>query len=119
MQGKKEDAMRVSRRSLTVVIALVLGLALAVPAFAKPVSATVTLSQSAKVAGAILAPGEYRVVLDENKATFKLNGRVVAEATGQWKKADSRALADGVLRGADDQLREIYVGGRDSYFLIG
>jgi hypothetical protein len=118
MQEKKEDAMRVSLRSLTAVIALVLGFALAAPVFAKPTSATVTLSHSAKVAGATLAPGEYRVVLDDTKATFKQNGKVVAEATGQWKKANSRDLADGIVRDGDDRILEIHLEGRDSYFVI-
>ena len=111
--------MRVSGRSLTFVIALILGLVLAAPAFAKPASVTVTLSHSAQVAGATLAPGEYRVVLDDTKASFKLNGKVVAEATGQWKKADSKDPADGIVRDGDDRILEVHKEGRASYFVIG
>ena len=111
--------MRVSRRSLTVVMALVLGLVMAASAFAKPASATVTLSQSAKVAGATLAPGEYRVVLNDTKVTFKLDGKVVAEANGQWKKANSKFLSDGIVRDGNGQILEVHVGGRDSFFVIG
>jgi len=110
--------MGVLRRSLAVFIAVLVGFALAAPAFAKGTSVTISLSETAKVSSATLPPGDYRVVLDDTKATFKRDGKVVAEVNGQWKKEAGRQLSSGFVRDSEGRILEIHVEGRDSYFAV-
>jgi len=111
--------MGVLRRSIAVFIAVLAGFALAAPAFAKGgTSVTISISETAKVASATLPPGDYRVVLDETKATFKRDGKVVAEVNGQWKKEAGRQLSSGFVRDSEGRILEIHVEGRDSYFAV-
>jgi hypothetical protein len=119
MQGEKENAMSVSGRNLAVLIALVLGLALATSTFAKGNSTTFSLSQTMKLAGTTLPAGDYQVVLSDTTATFKQRGKVVAEAHGQWNKATAKDAVDAIVRDSDGRILEIHLEGRDSYFVIG
>jgi hypothetical protein len=119
MQGKKEDAMRVSIRGFAVLIALALGLALAAPTFAKGNTTTFNLGDATKVAGKTLPPGEYQVAVDGTTATFKHNGKVVAEVKGEWKKASGKEEQNSIVRSTGGEVLEIHLQGRDSYFVVG
>ena len=100
--------MGVLRRNIAVFIAVLVGFAFAAPAFAKGgTSVTISISETARVATATLPPGDYRVVLDETKATFKRDGKVVAEVNGQWKKESGRQLSDGFVRDSGGRILEI------------
>jgi hypothetical protein len=113
--------MGVLRRSFAVFIAVLAGFALAAPAFAKGASGTsvsISISETAKVANATLPPGDYRVVLDDTKATFKRAGKVVAEVNGQWKKEAAKQLSSGFVRDSKGRILEIHIEGRDSYFVV-
>jgi hypothetical protein len=110
--------MRVSARNFVALFALVLGLALAIPTFAKGHSTTFSLTDSIKVAGNTLPAGDYQVVVSDSTATFKHNGKVVAEAKGEWKKLTSRETQDAIVRDADGRVLEIHLEGRDSCFVI-
>ena len=111
--------MRVSIRSFAVLIALVLGLALALPSYAKGNFTTFTLTDATKVAGNTLPPGEYQVAVDGKSATFKHNGKVVAEVKGEWKKASGRETQNSIVRSTGGDILEIHLQGRDSYFVVG
>ena len=111
--------MRVSARSFAVIIALVLGLALAAPTYAKPSSTTITLSSASKVSGTSLPAGEYQLVVNDTSIAFKHKGKVVAEVTGQWKKASAMEHQDSVVRDGDGRILEIHLSGRDTYFVVG
>jgi archaeosine-15-forming tRNA-guanine transglycosylase len=110
--------MGVLRRSFAVFIAVLVGVALAAPAIAKDTWVTISISETAKVANATLPPGDYRVVLDETKATFKRDGKVVAEVTGQWKKEPARQISSGFVRDSQGRILEIHIEGRDTYFAV-
>ena len=110
--------MGVSRRSFVVFIALLVGLALAAPTFAKEASMSFTLSHMAKVAGTTLQPGDYQVVLDETKATFKQRGKVVAEANGQWKPNHGKDAVGALVRDEEGRILEIHIQGRDTFFAL-
>jgi hypothetical protein len=111
--------MRVSARYLVVLTALVLGLALAAPSFAKGNSTTFTLTDTTKVAGNSLAPGEYQVAVSDTTATFKHHGKVVAEVKGEWKKASGKDGQDAIVRSSNGEILEIHLQGHDSYFVVG
>ena len=55
---------------------------LAVPPFAKPLSKNINLAQTARVGKAELQAGEYRLLIDGNKATVQKGGKVIAEELG-------------------------------------
>lgn len=110
--------MRVSVRNLMVMVALLLGLALAVPVFAKGNSTTFTLTDATKVAGNTLAPGDYQVAINDTTATFKHRGKVVAEVKGAWKKAPAKDGQDAIVRSSNGDILEIHLQGHDSYFAV-
>src|SRR5438874_4562552 len=58
-------------------IALLAVIALAIPVFAKPFSKTISLNRTAKVGRAELQAGEYRLLIDGNKATVQKGSKVV------------------------------------------
>jgi hypothetical protein len=111
--------MGVSKRSnLFVAVALLAALVLAFPAFAQPDRADISLSRTCLVGNSSLQPGDYKVVIDANKISFLHNGKVVAEAAGEWKKADQRSDETSVSYEQSGRIFEIRLRGRDSYFVI-
>ena len=111
--------MRVSVRSFVVLLALVVGLALAAPTFAKGNSTSFTLAYAAKIGATTLPAGDYHLVMKDNAIAFEQHGKVVAEATGQWKKSTGRENLDSVVRDGDGRILEIHLQGRDTYFVVG
>ena len=111
--------MRVSVCKIAVSIALILGLAVALPVFANGRSATITLNDTARVSGVTLPPGDYKVVFTDSKVTFEHRGKVLAEANGQWKKAPVREYENAVVRDMEGRILEIHIQGHDSYFVVG
>ncbi len=111
--------MRVSVRSLVVLLALVVGLALAAPTFAKGNSASFTLANAAKIGSTTLPAGDYHLVVKDSSITFEQHGKVVAEANGQWKKSPIKEYQDSVVRDGDGRIVEIHLQGRDTYFVVG
>ncbi|HUL14739.1 MAG TPA: hypothetical protein VLV88_01990 [Terriglobales bacterium] len=93
-------------------------LALAVSVFAKPVSKTISITQSAKVGTVSLEAGSYRFVIDGNKATVEKNGHKIAESTGRWEDRNSKAQYDSVLLGADGQVQEVRFSGNNRVFVF-
>jgi len=118
MIGKKEEAMRVSRRHFVVAVALAAALALAMPVLAKPDRVQVILTQTSLVGSTSIQPGEYEMVLDGNKVSFVQKHKVVAEATGEWKKADKKAALTFFGYSNDGKITEIHLGGHDSYLAL-
>jgi hypothetical protein len=111
--------MRVSARSLVVLLAMVVSLALAAPMFARGDSASITLATAAKVGSITLPAGDYHLLVKDNSIAFEQHGKVVAEASGQWKKSSAREYQDSVVRDGDGRVLEIHLQGRDSYFVVG
>src|SRR5437879_10132054 len=63
--------------------ALLAALAMTVPAFAKPFIKTINIAQNAKFGKADLKAGEYRLLIDGNKATVQKGKEVVGESEGR------------------------------------
>lgn len=111
--------MGVSRRNnIAVAVALLAALVLAFPVFARPDRAEIVLSRTCQVGSSSLQAGEYHLVFDGNKVSFLRGGKVVAEATGEWKKADVKADYTSVSYEENGRIFEIRLHGRDSYFAI-
>jgi hypothetical protein len=98
--------------------ALLAAVALAVPAFSKPVSKTINLTASAKIGRAELQAGEYRLLVDGNKVTVEKGKKMVAETEGRWEDRDTKSRYDAVLVGENGQLKEVRFAGEKRVFVF-
>ncbi|HUJ39476.1 MAG TPA: hypothetical protein VLW54_02925 [Candidatus Acidoferrales bacterium] len=110
--------MQVSRSKLVTVLALVAALALVMPALAGTKS-TLTIADHCQFAGTKVAPGEYVMQVEGNTVKLLRNNKVIASATGEWKKADGKYRENGYACNADGQVVQVHVAGQDSYLAIG
>jgi hypothetical protein len=99
-------------------LALLAMSAMAVPVFAKPVSKTINITQAAKVGKADLQAGEYRLLIDGNKATVQKGKSVVAETEGRWEDRDTKSNYDAVLIGDNGQVKEVRFSGQKRVFVL-
>ena len=99
-------------------MALLAAIALAVPAFAKPFTKTINISQAAKVGRSELTAGEYRLQIEGTKATVQKGKQVVAESEGRWEDRDAKASSDALLLGADGSVREVRFAGKTKVFVF-
>jgi hypothetical protein len=102
-------------RSAALVAALV---ASTIPAFSKPLAKTINISQNAKVGKADLKAGEYRLLIDGNKATVVKNRTTVAETEGRWEDRDAKSNYDAVLLGDNGQVKEVRFSGQKRVFVL-
>jgi hypothetical protein len=109
---------RMKSNSILRSVALLAVTALAVPVFAKPVSKTINITQSAKVGKADLQAGEYRLLIDGNRATVQKGKSVVAESQGRWEDRDTKSNYDSVLLGENGQVREVRFSGQKRVFVF-
>ncbi|MGB8477139.1 MAG: hypothetical protein WCE61_23925 [Candidatus Acidiferrum sp.] len=98
--------------------ALVAALACAVPLLAKPISKKISLTMSAKIGKADLQAGEYRLLIDGDKATVQKGNQVLAETEGRWESRATKSSNDSVLIGEDGQLREVRFAGKSRVFVF-
>ncbi|MDP9339941.1 MAG: hypothetical protein M3P45_13855 [Acidobacteriota bacterium] len=99
-------------------VAMVATLTATVPAFSKPVTKTINISQNAKLGKADLQAGEYRLLIDGTKATVAKNGSTVAESEGRWEDRDSKSNYDAVLLGENGQVKEVRFSGQKRVFVF-
>jgi hypothetical protein len=92
--------------------------AASVPAFSKPVAKTINISQNAKLGKADLQAGEYRLLIDGNKATVEKNGSTVAESEGRWEEREAKSNYDAVLLGENGQVKEVRFSGQKRVFVF-
>jgi hypothetical protein len=104
--------------SLFRVLALLAAIALAVPAFAKPFSKTINLNQTAKVGTAQLTAGEYRLLIEGNKASVQKGGKVVAESEGRWEDRSAKSVYDSLLINENGQVKEVRFAGQARVFVF-
>lgn len=100
-------------------IALLVAIALAVPVFAKPFAKTINLNQNAKLGRAELQAGEYRLLIDGNKATVQKAGKVVAESGGRWEERSAKSNYDSLLISDNGQVKEVRFSGQSRVFVFG
>jgi hypothetical protein len=93
------------------ILAVVLGLALALPVLADTFSKNLTLYTPAKLGGTELKAGDYWLVFDGAKLTLKKGKSIVAEAKGEWVEVKSAVEGDSIIidNGA---ITEIRIAGR-------
>jgi len=99
-------------------LALLAAVALAVPAFAKPFTKTITFSQTAKLGKSELKSGEYRLEIDGTKATLQKGKQVVAESEGRWEDRSAKSAYDSVLIGENGRVMEVRFAGQTRVFIF-
>lgn len=76
---------------------------------------TINVFHDHTLAGKMVKQGTYQLKMDESTVTFIENGKVVAEARGEWKDSSTKASYD-FLTVEGDAIREIHIGGQTRYF---
>lgn len=99
-------------------LALLAAIALAVPVFAKPFSKTINVEHSARVGKTELQAGEYRLLIDGNKATVEKGKQVVAESEGRWEDRSAKSAYDSLLIGEDGQIKEARFANQSRVFVF-
>jgi hypothetical protein len=97
---------------------LLAALAIAMPVFAKPFSKTINIAQAAKIGKADLQAGEYRLLIDGNKATVEKGKQVVAESEGRWEDRDTKSQYDSVLLSETGAIKEVRFAGQKRVFVF-
>jgi len=113
-----EKVTRMKSNSFLRSVVLLAVVALAVPVFAKPISKTININQAAKVGTAKLDAGEYRLMIDGNKATVQKGKAVVAESAGRWEDRDTKSIYDAVLLNDAGQVAEVRFAGQKKVFVF-
>jgi hypothetical protein len=98
--------------------ALLATIALAVPAFAKPFTKTISIAQTAKVGKSELKAGEYRLEIEGTKATVQKGKQVVAESEGRWEDRSSKSDYNSVVIGENGQVMEVRFAGQTRVFVF-
>jgi hypothetical protein len=89
-------------------LVLLAAAALAVPTFGK----------NAKIGKADLKAGEYKLMIDGDKATVEKGKSVVAESAGRWEDRDSKAPNNTLLIGEDGRVKEVRFAGKSRVFVF-
>jgi hypothetical protein len=100
------------------VAALLVVIALVVPAFARDINKIVAVPDQTKIAGKVLKAGDYTFRVNDTKVTVESKGKVIAEATGRWEPRDTKCPSDSFVTGADGQVREIRFAGEKRVFVV-
>lgn len=101
--------------------ALMLLLAVALPAIAAPKNtnvpagkvlarATFTLYENRSLGGTTLQAGEYNVLATDSQISFLHNGKIVAQASIQWK--DMEHAQDNTILADTGAIKEVYFRGK-------
>jgi len=99
-------------------LALAAALVSTVPLLAKPFAKNINIAQSAKVGKADLQAGEYRLLIDGNKATVQKGRQTIAESEGRWEERSTKSASDSVLIGENGQLKEVRFSGQTRVFVF-
>lgn len=97
---------------------LLVVMALAVSAVAKPVNKTVTIPQPSKIGSSQLNAGEYRLSIDGTKVTVQKGRQVVAEVEGRWEPREQKARTNSILLGPNGQVQEIRFAGESRVLVL-
>jgi hypothetical protein len=106
------------RNSIYRMAALFVTLAVAVPVFAKPFTASINISQSAKFGTASVQAGEYLLSIDGNKATVQKGKNTVAVSEGRWEERDAKSEYTSIVVGGDGRVQEVRFAGQKKVFVF-
>ena len=99
-------------------LVLLAAAAIAVPAFAKPMSKSLPLNHAVHVGKYDVKAGDYNVLIDGNHLTMKKNNKVVAEADGRWEDRNAKSEYTEVLSNNEGKVLELRFAGNKSAFVL-
>lgn len=105
-------------KSLFANLVLCGALAVAVPVFAKPMSANLPLTHSVKVGQTEVKAGDYRFLIDGNHLTILHGKTQVAEADGRWEERDAKSEYDSIVSNEEGRVIELRFVGKKSVFVL-
>jgi hypothetical protein len=106
------------RKSWLPSLVLLAAAAVAVPAFAKPLSKSLPLNHAVHVGKYDVSAGDYNVLIDGNHMTLKKNSKVVAEADGRWEDRNAKSEYTEILSDSDGKVLELRFAGNKSAFVL-
>jgi len=109
---------RMKTNSFVRSMALLAAIALAVPAFAKPVSQNFQLSQKTLIGKSALNAGEYRFLIDGNNVTVTKGKNTLAESEGRWEEREKKYEYTELVSTTSGQLLELRFAGKKSVFVL-
>lgn len=78
---------------------------------------TINVTQDHTLAGKMVKEGTYQLSMDDSTIAFMANGKVVAEASGEWKDSSAKASYN-YVRVEGDAIKEIHIAGQTRYFSV-
>jgi hypothetical protein len=90
----------------------------AASAFAKPTTTTLTITKPVKIGKMDVQAGEYRLLIDGDKATVHKGKQLVAQADGHWQDAESKSPYDSILVDDGGRLKEVHFAGQKHVFIF-
>lgn len=99
-------------------LVLLAAAAIAVPAFAKPMSKSLPLNHAVHVGKYDVKAGDYSVLIDGNHLTMKKNNKVVAESDGHWEDRNAKSEYTEVLSNSEGKVLELRFEGKKSAFVL-
>jgi len=106
------------KQSLLANLVLAGALAVAVPVFAKPMSANLPITHNVKVGQTEVKAGDYRFLIDGNHLTILNGKKTIAEADGRWEDRDAKAAYNSVVSNGDGKVIELRFEGKKSVFVL-
>jgi hypothetical protein len=106
------------KQSLLANVVLASALAVAVPAFAKPMSTNVPISHNVKVGQTEVKAGDYRFLIDGNHLSILSGKKLIAESDGRWEDRDVKAVNNSVVSNGDGKVIELRFEGKKSVFVL-
>jgi hypothetical protein len=105
-------------KSIVRIVAVLAIVAMALPVMAKPVSKSISFSQPAKVGGTQLSAGEYKLLIDGDKATIQKGKEVLATVSARWETRDRKSDYDSVVLGPNGDLQEVRFAGDNRVLVL-
>jgi len=88
------------------------------PAFAKPITKIITLTEPENMAGTQLKQGDYRFKIEGNTVTITMHNKVLATLQGTWTPVDHKWSYDTFITGSNGQVSEIRFAGQAQTFMV-
>jgi len=118
VDSMERNSTLMKKQSLLANLVLAGALAVAIPAFAKPMSTTLPITHNVKVGQTEIKAGDYRFLIDGNHLTVLNGKKAIAEADGRWEERDSKAQYNSVVSNADGKVIELRFEGKKTVFVI-
>jgi hypothetical protein len=115
-----------SRRGVNFVLPILVALVLAMPLAARDngsknskaiTTTTMDVLSQISLGGKMIQPGTYQVSADDSKVTLAKDGKIVAQASVEWKDENSKVKSSNFVT-VNEQIKEIHFGGKMRYVEI-